>query len=102
MTYQDIHTNHLNDIIDLVKAKKMTGENEAVAKFELYLDTVQSIGPFNIQNWRLDWRKKVWSLGELFKELNPSAFLLAIDNKLSQQTTTNHEVIEFIRSEILD
>ncbi|MBW0176623.1 hypothetical protein [Sediminibacterium sp.] len=101
MAYQDIHTNHLNDIIELVKAKKIVGENAALSKFTLYLDTVQSIGSFNLQNWRLDWRKKIWAFGELFKDLNPSVFLASLDDKLIAPAVTNKEVLEFIRSEII-
>ena len=100
MAYQDIHTNHLNDIIELIKANKIKGENEALDKFNAYIDTIQTIGHFDISNWRQDWRQKVWRLGEEFKTLNPQQFLLSIDNKLSHVTTTNKEVLEFIRSEI--
>lgn len=100
MPYQDIHTKHLNDIIELIKANEITGANGALEKFNTYLDTIQDIGPFDPINWRQDWRRKVWKLGVEFKNLNPQQFLRHIDDKLALLTTTNKEVIEFIRSEI--
>lgn len=100
-TYKDIFSNHINDIIELVKNNKIKGENEAVDKFKLYLETIQEIGPFNIENWRQDWRKKVWKFGEEFKKSNPSDFLLIINELLNKSETKNKEVLEFIRSEII-
>ena len=69
-------------------------------KFKIYIDTIQTLGPFNTIHWPEEWRKKVWKLGEQFKLLNPHKFLLVCDEKLSLPTTINHEVIEFIRLEI--
>jgi tetratricopeptide (TPR) repeat protein len=100
MAYQDIYSNHLNNIIELVNAEKITGANEALDKFRIYLDTIQGIGDFNAAHWRNDWRKKIWKLGELFKKRNPQQFLKATEEKLADETTTNKEVIQFIRSEI--
>lgn len=101
MAYQDIFTNHLNDIIELIKADKIRGANGALQKFITYLDTIQAIGQFDIDNWRLDWRRKIWSFGQEFQKLNPQHFLKPIDEKLEPVGTTNKEVLEFIRSEII-
>lgn len=100
MPYEDNHINHLNDILDLIKEDKISGQNEALEKFTSYLDTVQSIGYFDTANWRQIWRQKVWKLGEEFKTRNPQLFLKAIENKLSETGIINKEVIEFIHSEI--
>lgn len=100
MPYNDNFTNHLNDIIDLIHLGQITGENQAVARFITYIDAIQGIGPFNINEWRPDWRNKVYKFGEVFKTTSPQFFLNAIDNKLIQNDTYNIEVIEFIRSEI--
>lgn len=101
MAYEDNHTNHLNDIIELIRAGKITGENNALEKFSIYLDTVQSIGEFDTNNWRADWRKKVWKLGEEFEKQSPHEFMKLIEKKLALNTTINKEVIEFIKSEIV-
>lgn len=100
-TYKDIFSNHINDIIDLIKNNKIKGENEAVDKFKIYLETIQEIGPFNIENWRQDWRKKIWKFGEEFKKSNPSDFLIIINELLNSSDIKNKEVLEFIRSEII-
>lgn len=100
-TYKDIFSNHINDIIELVRNNKIKGENEAIDKFKLYLGVIQEIGPFNIENWRQDWRRKIWKFGEEFKKNNPSDFLNVINEFLNKSETKNEEVIEFIRSEII-
>jgi tetratricopeptide (TPR) repeat protein len=100
MAYQNEHFDHLSEIIELVKVNKIDGENEALQKFTLYLDTIQSIGPFDLDNWRINWREKVWALGEEFKRINPNKFLQIIDGKLLLSEIRNKEVIHFIRSEI--
>lgn len=99
--YKDIYSNHLNDIIDLIKNNKIKGENEALEKFSVYIETIQEIGSFSVDDWRQDWRKKIWKFGEEFKIRNPSEFLNLIDEKLNSPLTTNKEVLEFIRSEII-
>lgn len=96
--YSDNFTNHLNDIISLIKDEKIEGENGAIEKFKLYLEEIIEIGPFDKANWRQDWRKKVWKFGELFKNENPYQFIRLIDNKLLIEKV---EVIEFLRSEII-
>lgn len=99
--YKDIFSNHINDIIELIKNNKIRGENNALERFNNYLESIQEIGPFSIENWREDWRRKIWKFGEEFKKLNPSDFLILIDNVLNSETVRNLEVIEFIRSEII-
>lgn len=99
--YKDIFFDHLNDIITLLKSDRTTGQGEALEKFELYLDTIQDIGPFDIEIWRQDWRKKIWKFGEIFRDVNPSAFILKIEEKLNNSIIKNKEVIEFIRIEII-
>ena len=100
-TYKDIFSNHITDIIELVKINKIKGENEAIEKFKLYLELIQEIGSFNIENWRQDWRRKIWKFGEEFKKNNPSDFLIEINELLNKTETKNKEVLEFIRSEII-
>lgn len=101
MTFDNNLLNHLNEIIILIENEKINGENEAIEKFKNYTDTVQLIGKFNIENWNVDWRKRIWNFGELFNQQNPILFLNIIDDKLNLLTTTNKEVLEFIRSEII-
>lgn len=99
--YKDIYSNHIIDIIELIKKNKINGENEALEKFKEYLETIQEIGNFSILDWRKDWRQKIWKFGEEFKKINPSDFLNLIDEKLNSSTKINKEVLEFIRSEII-
>lgn len=98
--YKDIHTNHLNDIISRIEADDLLGDNGALKKFEEYLLEIQEIGTFNIEDWKQSWREKIWRFGEKFRSINPSEFLERIDNIINEPTT-NKEVIEFIRSEII-
>lgn len=99
--YKDIFSNHINDIIELIKSNKLNGENEAIDKFKAYLNEIQGIGSFNTDDWRQDWRRKIWKFGEEFKTKNPAEFLSIINDFLKNSTTTNKEVLEFIRSEII-
>jgi tetratricopeptide (TPR) repeat protein len=100
MPYNNIYKTNLNEIITLVKAKQITGENQALAKFTSYINIIEDIGPFNTNEWKADWRKVVYEFGEEFKSTSPQLFLQIIDNKLSEEDTINKEAIEFIRSEI--
>jgi tetratricopeptide (TPR) repeat protein len=100
MPYQLIHSENLTDIIELIKTNRISGTNEALDKFAVYLETIQEIDSFEINNWPQDWRQKVWKLGAQFKEQNPQLFLKLIDEKLSLPAIKNEEVLEFIRSEI--
>lgn len=99
--YKDIFSNHINDIIELIKSNKLNGENEAIDKFKAYLNEIQGIGSFNTDDWRQDWRRKIWKFGEEFRTKNPAEFLSIINDFLNNSTTTNKEVLEFIRSEII-
>ena len=101
MAFNNNYIKELNEIIKLIKEKKFEGENNALEKFSLYLDTIQAIGSFDSTKWRQDWRKLIWQLGEEFKALNPQKFLGIIDEKLNSPAIANKEVIEFIRSEII-
>lgn len=92
---------NLNDIIQLIKSKKIKGEDEALEKFNSYLDTVNTLGKFSIENWPLKWRENVWEFGELFSENDPIDFLNILDGKLNLINQENREVLEFIRSEII-
>jgi tetratricopeptide (TPR) repeat protein len=100
MEYQDIYLTQLDEIIQLIKEAKIIGENEALQKFKLYLDNIESIGSFDLSNWRTEWRKQIWKFGELFQNQSPNQFLNIINEKLKTITISNKEVIEFIKSEI--
>lgn len=90
----------LIEIIELLKEKKIEGEGEALEKFKAYLSKIQEIGPFNVENWNISWRKRVWKFGEEFKTYNPNLFLNEIDN-ITLNSSSRLEVLEFIRSEII-
>lgn len=99
--YQENFINHLNDLIHQIEIGNFQGENGAIKKFETYVFDIQEIGSFSIDNWKQNWREKVWKFGEQFKKLNPSGFLNVIDNIIDSESITNREVLEFIRSEII-
>jgi tetratricopeptide (TPR) repeat protein len=99
MPYQPQHLSDLQDIITLVEAKKIHGPNNALIKFELYLGTIQSIGPYDKTHWRRNWRKSVWEFGALFEKINPTEFVQKIE-KTKGNNLSCEEVIDFIHSEI--
>jgi tetratricopeptide (TPR) repeat protein len=100
MKYQDQYLTQLEEIIQLINEAKFVGENEALPKFKIYLDNIESIGAFDLTNWRIEWRKQIWKFGELFQNQNPNQFLNIINEKLKANTILNKEVIEFIKSGI--
>lgn len=101
MAYHENHTNHLNDIINLIHTGQIFNENGALSKFLIYIKFVQEIGTYDSTQWKVEWRNKVWALGEEFKKINPQRFIAIIDNEISNQNHINIEVLDFIKSEII-
>ncbi len=101
MAYDENFIIDLEEITELIKEKKINGEDEALSKFEKYLISIQSIGKFSVETWNRNWRTKIWDFGTLFKNQDPIQFLQIIEVKLESIDIINKEVLEFLRSEII-
>ena len=98
METSDKHLEKLDDIIQLMVQGKISGENEAIQKFDLYLGTVGGLGTYDPSSWTIEWRNQIEKFGKIFKTQNPGQFLNIINDKLKSAATSNKEVLEYIKS----
>jgi tetratricopeptide (TPR) repeat protein len=101
MPYIIQYLTDLNDIITDIDSGKINGPGEAVNKFQNYVTQVKNIGRYSVTNWPGNFIAQIYALGKKFSTIDPTIFLTALENEITNSSFDENEILYFIKSEIL-
>ncbi|MFA0067732.1 hypothetical protein AB4344_07845, partial [Vibrio breoganii] len=72
------------------------------AKFKEFLDQIIRIGTYNHKTWNIRWTSDLWKfLADLSSYERVSGLVCIVEEKLKESSSTEIEVLEFIRIELM-
>lgn len=98
MVFKQEYIERIDEIISLIKDNKII---DASSKFREYTVQIKEIGNFSVENWNLEWRKRIYLFWELFALKNPDSFIGIIKEQMDLSSESEKEVLLFIKSEII-
>jgi tetratricopeptide (TPR) repeat protein len=97
-----LEKNKMNESLEkIINLIKQDNDIDALVEFDIFLNFVGNMNSFSSERWDIDWRKKVYEFGILFKKKKTGVFLDAVNKKLELVTEEKKEALEFIASEII-
>ncbi|WP_272151867.1 hypothetical protein [Tenacibaculum aiptasiae] len=92
---------NLREIInDLRKSNEEEVNENLIIKLKEHINIVKSIGKYSFTNWRVNWRKLIYDLGESVKLKHHNQIILELKKLKNDCTIHEKEVIDFFISEI--
>lgn len=101
MAYLPQYLIDLNLIIADTEAGKITGSNEALDKFKIFVTQIKNIGRYSVANWPSSFMSRIYEFGKSFSIIDPTEFLTAIEDEILISSFAEREILHVIKSEIL-